>query len=37
MYDGDYDDVLSDEELCAIKIDTIHVLAVCSDDVLRPL
>ncbi|KAG1843274.1 hypothetical protein DFJ58DRAFT_804732 [Suillus subalutaceus] len=32
VYDGDYDDILSEEELLAIKIDTIHVLAVCSDE-----
>jgi hypothetical protein len=32
VYDGDYDDILSDEELLAIKIDEIPVLAVCSDE-----
>jgi hypothetical protein len=32
VYDGDYDDVLSDEELLAIQIDTVYVLTVCSDE-----
>jgi hypothetical protein len=32
VYDGDYGDILSDEEHLAIKIDTIHVLAVCSGE-----
>jgi hypothetical protein len=32
VYDGDYDDVLSDEELLAIQIDTVYVLTMCSDE-----
>ncbi|KAG1888562.1 hypothetical protein F4604DRAFT_1713457 [Suillus subluteus] len=29
---GDYDDVLSDEEILAFQIQTVHVLTVCSDE-----
>ncbi|KAG1733956.1 hypothetical protein EDB19DRAFT_1911295 [Suillus lakei] len=32
VHDGDYDDVLSDEELLAIEIDTVYVLTMCSDE-----
>ncbi|KAG0700389.1 hypothetical protein DFH29DRAFT_932310 [Suillus ampliporus] len=31
LYDGVYDDELDDEELMSIQIDTVLVLAVCSD------
>jgi hypothetical protein len=29
---GDYDDVLSDEEVLAFQIQTVYVLTVCSDE-----
>ncbi|KAG1807006.1 uncharacterized protein BJ212DRAFT_1388669 [Suillus subaureus] len=32
VYDGDYDDVLSDEELLAFQIQTVYELTVCSDE-----
>ncbi|KAG2039299.1 hypothetical protein BDR03DRAFT_1090732 [Suillus americanus] len=32
VYDGDYDDVLSDEEILAFQIQTVYVLTVCSDE-----
>lgn len=32
VYDGDYDDVLSDEELLAFQVQTVEVLIVCSDE-----
>lgn len=32
VYDGDYDDVLSDEELLAFQVQTVYVLTVCSDE-----
>ncbi|KAG0700387.1 hypothetical protein DFH29DRAFT_1080711 [Suillus ampliporus] len=31
LYDGVYDDQLDDDEIMSIPIDTVHVLAVCSD------
>ncbi|KAG2045148.1 hypothetical protein BDR03DRAFT_938033 [Suillus americanus] len=31
VYDGDYDNVLSDEDFLAIRIDTVYVLGVCLD------
>lgn len=32
MWDVDYGDMLSDEELLAFPIDTVEVLVLCSDE-----